>query len=244
MKLPHVFRIVLWTLLPTVSWLFPAENGVAQNRTVTGLGPQNQQGGLGGGAQGSLGAGGQFGLGLRQQGLGQPGGIGPAGIQGRQGATLGQPRAGRQDGFVGSDAKQIREQQSTRDRGQRQRALFDFAIESLNEMRESRREQRDRQNQKSPVRVRLRPLFTAPQTSAPESATHVRAQFHRALPTTASRAQISVRGGTATIQGTVSSDYDKQLAAKMLSIQPGVLQVENQLTVTPGQGTPLPVPLR
>ncbi len=164
--------------------------------------------------------------------------------QGRQGQNSSQQSATRQDNFVGSDAQQVRAQQNNRNPGQRRRAMFDFAVESLNEMRESRRQHRANRNQKPAVHVQLRPLFTVPQPSASELNTQVRTQFDRALPSVAAATHISINNGTATLVGTTGNEYDKQLAAKMLSLQPGITQVENRLTIVSGQAETLPIPAR
>jgi len=235
------------TLLLTGLMVLAAENAFAQNRTGFGSAQQNQQGGFGVGAQGGrLSAVGQAGQSLGQQGLSQAGRTGtgrtgtgrsgaspfdPSGNQGRQGNNVGRPPVGGQDGFVGSDADQIR---NNRDPRQSRRAMFDFAIDSLNEMRESRRRERSRQKKQPPVRVQLRPLFTSVQPSATELTAKVRNQLSRALPTNvAANTRISVSGSTARIEGTVGSDYDRRLAAKMISIQPGISQVDNRLTIEP-----------
>lgn len=49
----------------------------------------------------------------------------------------------------------------------------------------------------------------------------------------ASNLQVSMRGETAIIRGTVTTDYAKQLAAAMLRLEPGVYEVQNELTISP-----------
>ena len=217
---------------------------VAQTRGGFGSQP-NQTGAFGGIGQSQFGATNRTGIGGAQTGLsqqnrfGQTGGVGQGrgvggfGGQGARGVGaggFGQPLVGGQDGFVGADAQQLRTQ--NRDPRAQRRAMFDFAIESLNEIRESRSRERSRRNRKPPVRVQLRPLFSAPQVSATQLTSRVSTQLDRSLPSSSGdRPQVTVSGRTATIEGTVGSDYDKQLAAKMLSLQPGISQVENRLTV-------------
>ena len=222
---------------------FGNENVSAQDRNSGGFSQQNQQSGFGQDASVGFGATGQTGQGQQgfsqqQGGLGQSGNLGGSG---GQGGSFGQPPVGGQDGFVGSDSDQIRNQQ--RSQRQNRRALFDFAIDSLNEMRESRRERNASRNRKPSVRVQLRPLFTVTQPSSSELTSRVRSQMERALPASIS-AQISISGNTATIQGSVQSEYDRQLAAKMLSLQPGISQVENRLTIESVQEAPLLAPAR
>jgi hypothetical protein len=49
----------------------------------------------------------------------------------------------------------------------------------------------------------------------------------------ASNLQVMMRGETAIIRGTVTTDYAKQLAAAMLRLEPGVYEVQNELTISP-----------
>jgi len=239
-------RTCLWALLVVSCFALVASDACAQGRNGIG---SAQQGGLGQNVLGAFGAAGQAGAGQSQLGLGQQaGGLGQSGNIGGfggQGSNLGRPPVGGQDVFVGSDAEQLRNQQQNPRR--RRRAMFDFAIESLNEMRESRRQRNSQRNRPPPVRVQLRPLFRVQQPTATELTTQVRTRLAAALPTTVGVSQITVSGSTATIRGTVTSDYDRQLATKMLSLQPGISQVDNQLTIgqltiEQGQEAPLLVP--
>lgn len=229
MKILTVARFALLTAL----LLCVAEYAQAQDRNQDG----NQQGNQTGIDPGQVGTPGQSNIDLGQQTPVQQDLFGQSG----PGGNSGQQQGGRPDTFVGSDAQQIRDQRANDPRARR-RAMFDFAVESLNEMRESQRQRRANRNRKPPVRVQLRPLFAVQPPSATQLTTQVRSQLSRALPTTAGTAQISVSGGTATIQGTVQSDYDKQLAAKMLSMQPGITRVENRLTIGSTQAEPVLVP--
>jgi len=220
--------------------LLAAQDVAAQNQESR-FSQQNPSGDFGQGSQTTLGDTGQGqgpgpGQGrLPRAGLRRQSGRQPAG--GLQGGK-------RQDNFVGSDAQQLRDQFNNRNQGQARRAMFDFAIESLNEMRESRRQQRSGRNQRPSVRVQLRPLFTVPQRSASELTAQASLQFSKALPTTVVASQISVQGGIATLTGRVKSEYDKRLAAKLLSLQPGILQVDNRLIIELGQAEPLLLPAR
>ncbi|HQR43121.1 MAG TPA: BON domain-containing protein, partial [Gemmatales bacterium] len=49
----------------------------------------------------------------------------------------------------------------------------------------------------------------------------------------ASNLQVMMRGETAILRGTVKTDHAKQLAAAMLRLEPGVYEVQNELTVKP-----------
>ena len=223
--------------------LVGTQDVVAQSRGSFGSLQQGQQGGFGAGSRSQFGTTSQSSrqgqAGQRQQ---RSSGFGQSRNQGRQGSNFSQQSRGQQDNFIGNDAQQIRNQQNNRNRGQARRAMFNFAIESLNELRKSRTQQHSSGSQKPQVRVQLRPLFSVEQPSAGELTTHVRTQLDKTLPSTIAATQISVSNGTATIAGSVKSEYDKQLAAKMLSLQPGILQVENRLTIESNLPEPLLFP--
>lgn len=50
---------------------------------------------------------------------------------------------------------------------------------------------------------------------------------------TAGPVEVSLAGRTATLRGAVASEHEKRLAGLMLLMEPGISQVENQLTVSP-----------
>lgn len=50
--------------------------------------------------------------------------------------------------------------------------------------------------------------------------------------------EVSIESGTAILRGVVATDHDRRLAERMARLQPGVRQVENQLTVAPPTESP------
>ena len=229
-------RIVFLTPLLCGWFALSASSVVAQNRGAFGTPQQGQQNAFDVGGQGRFGGVGQAGQGVGQRSQLSQGRFGQGNRFSGQGQNFGQQPFGRQDAFIGTDAEQIRQQFRNQSGRQQRRALFNFAIESLNEIRESRRRRDQRRNQDPPVRVQLRPLFAVAQPTSGELTAQVRSQLETAMPAVDGATNIVVRGSTATISGTVASDYHKQLAAKMLSLQPGIYAVENRLTVEPGPG--------
>ncbi|MEM9353457.1 MAG: BON domain-containing protein [Planctomycetota bacterium] len=190
---------------------------------------------------------GQGGAGFQQQqgfGQGQPGGFGTggrgagarnAGPQERAG-----PRAGdtqnlaQQQGFVGRNANDVR--QNFRNMGGRQRRdmMFDFVVENLNEMRDRRNRRRNRRNQPPPVRVRLNPSFEV--APSPESlpATTAAPRLASALKLKdIGDARVEVNGRVATLYGTADSPESKRLIEKLVSLEPGIDRIENLLEVAP-----------
>ncbi len=188
---------------------------------------------------------GQRAAGLQQQqgfGQGQQGGFGGAG--GRPGGVGPQeraaPRAGdtqrsnQQQGFVGRNADDVR--QNFRNMGGRQRRdmMFDFVVENLNEMRDSRNRRRNRRNQPPPVRVRLNPSFdVAPPVESLPAAT-VAPRLANALKLkNVGDASVEVNGRVATLRGTANSPESRRLVEKIVSLEPGIDRVENLLEVMP-----------
>jgi hypothetical protein len=53
---------------------------------------------------------------------------------------------------------------------------------------------------------------------------------------TSSGVQVSVQGNTATIRGAVATSYDRSLVGSLVSLEPGVWHVDNQVTVVPEPG--------
>lgn len=159
-----------------------------------------------------------------------------AGGQGQQPSPFGNNQAGAapNGGFIGGA-------QDTQNffrnlNGQRQRtAAFDSMIENLNDLRENRgNEGSDRS---PPVRVQLRPAFETPLGTI----ARVNADVQTRLATAVSdlgviEPQISMDGRTIRLEGRVKSAHERELVEKLISLEPGVTEIDNRLTVE------LPVP--
>lgn len=189
------------------------------------------QSNFGAGANSAFGGGRQSVFDQNQFGGAQQGQFGQVGGSAGQRNGRNQLQGRNQDRFVGSDADQIRNQQLSG--RQRRRAMFDFAVESLNEMRESRRRRDANRNRQPPVRVKVKPRFAVAPPNSTQLVQSARESLERALPANQAELQVAVEGGTATVQGKVGSEYDRKLAAKMLSMTPGIYRVDNQLAIEP-----------
>jgi hypothetical protein len=114
--------------------------------------------------------------------------------------------------------------------------MFDMLVENLSEMRDQRRRFEARNTTPPPARVRLVPVFEAPQiVSAGAPAPEVQARLNQvvALPAAAgvSGPTVTMVGRTATVSGSVATEHQRRLVEKLISIQPGVSAVDNQLIV-------------
>lgn len=199
------------------------------------LGAEHAQAQRGGGTQQSQfgGTGSQFGaFGQQSQGFGQFGqGQGQAGGFGQNNSSRNSRRTrGGQDGFIGNDAQQARNDRNRRNANQPRRRNANNSIQNLNDRRQGNRG-RGNQGGKGPkVQVRIRPLFSVQLQSSSALNAQISSQMSRVMPTNTTTS-ISINEGTATLTGSVQSDYDKRLAAKMLSMQPGISAVENNLII-------------
>jgi hypothetical protein len=148
------------------------------------------------------------------------------------GQTGGQPF--QQGGFVGRDADDVRgtfENMSGRDR---RGMMFDFMVENMNEMRESRRRWREQNQTPSAVRVRLEPAFDLPTAPSSETTALNEARLNQTVAERVSRtARVEINGRTAILQGSVDTDRERALLERLVRLEPGVSEVQNRLTVSP-----------
>lgn len=172
-------------------------------------------------------SGGGFGAGQQQPGM-QQGGLQQGGLQ--QGGL--QQGPGGQRGFVGNDAQDAQGMFQNLNGRDRRRAMFDFALDSLNEMRDQRRRWQERQRQPPPARVALVPEIDV---ASPSPAITAGAVDRRLTDVLSRRGvatpEIEIVGRTVTLRGTVATEHDKLLVGKLASIEPGVSEVENLLSV-------------
>lgn len=197
--------------------------------SLTGTGSMS---GMSGGMSGMSGMGGMNGMsgingqgGFGQQVIGGPGNTGGLMTDGG-----GQPF--QEGGFVGRDAEDVRgsfESMSGRDR---RGMMMDMMIENYNESRESRRRWRDQQTAAPPVRVRLQPaaeLVGAATTARVMGP--VQTRLNQMLVARGIAAEVEIAGGTAILRGVVATERDALLAAQLASLEPGVSNVQSELTL-------------
>jgi osmotically-inducible protein OsmY len=98
--------------------------------------------------------------------------------------------------------------------------------------------QQQQQGQRQ-IRTKLVIGFQAP-TVAPEVANvKVEALLNRGLELPAgSTVAVSMQGSTAVLRGSVNSEYDRGLAERLALLEPGIVAVQNELTVNLPAPTP------
>ena len=205
----------------------------------TGTGFGTQQGGFG--AQpgfGSQNRGGGVGSQFGQQGIGQRGGFGQNAGQ--------RARAGSAEAMA-----QVFENLNNQ---QRRQLVNNFNIENLNQMREGQTQGGRQRRSYGSVRVSIRPAFRVtpidPTRLAPMLQSNLEASIE--LEGGTSTPIVNMEGRVATLSGTASDEHESAVLEKMLSLQPGVAEVDNRLVVAstesvergiPGPTLPTPPPV-
>jgi hypothetical protein len=115
----------------------------------------------------------------------------------------------------------------------------------------NRRSTTQGENVTLPVRVRLNVAFDHPRSQPTVVATAVRGRLEKILTRRSIAApEVEVVGDTVVLRGVAPSESQRLVIEKLVSLEPGVGEVENQMTVaqvTPAQMTPAhsppPLPL-
>ena len=90
------------------------------------------------------------------------------------------------------------------------------------------------------LRRRLHVAFRHPQLSSTNVGNSINARLKRlSAPNSPLDIQVAMQGRTAVLQGTVASEEERKLAATLVSLEPGVSAVRNELTVS-AERPPIP----
>ncbi|WP_442485292.1 hypothetical protein [Aeoliella sp. SH292] len=200
-------------------------NAAFSNGGMGGMG-----GGGMGGAGGGMGAGGMGGMGGGQGLGGQGGGMGATGF-----GTGGQ----QQGAFIGRDSSEVtamfeamgRQGQQANNRSQR-------GNQNSNRGRDANEGADSIQQQ---VRVKLRIGFEVPDAATSPMATALTQRLAKVLEERAiSDFDFTVNSGNVIVTGVAKDDFEQMLVSQLLSQQPGVLTVTNQMTVAEAIAVPTP----
>jgi hypothetical protein len=237
-SLPPISVALLFVLFVCID----ARDSFAQ-RATGGMGMGGMQGGMGmggmgmGGMQSGMGMGG-MGMGGMQGGMGgMQGGMGMNNQQLRQmqQMQLGLPGGAMgQNAFVGGDAMTTQGFFQNMGVGQQRAMGQNLMIENLNERRADRGQQVGRGAEPPPVRVQLRPAFETPEIGSAMVTSNIRSRLQQRLAgRNITGVDIQVAGRSATLVGTVSSEHERALLARIVRMEPGISEIENQLVVEP-----------
>ncbi|MDC0935508.1 BON domain-containing protein [Pirellulales bacterium] len=137
-----------------------------------------------------------------------------------------------EQGFVGRDADEVRENFDRTSRRAQQGVMFDMMLENLTEMRRSRRRWQEQQYEAPPVRIRFRPLFAVAVSPPAAVESAVQTTLDAALQAEISGARVTVQGRRATLEGTADTERMRKVAERMALLQPGISDVDNQIDVS------------
>jgi len=108
----------------------------------------------------------------------------------------------------------------------------DMSVEDLGERRRARRSRQDRRNLPPPVHVHLRPRFQYEPLAAARVTADVQSRISAILAARdAGTVRVVVEDRKATLIGSVRSEYERLLLAKLAAIEPGISRVENRITI-------------
>lgn len=134
-------------------------------------------------------------------------------------------------GFLGVNATQTQNFFRNLGGGQRRTTNIDFTIENLNEMRD-RGGRGSSGDYTPPVRVKLRPAFEVPSATVQQMSADLRSRLTmNAEEMGVADAQFSIDGRTIVLEGNVATEHQRALVEKLVSLEPGVTQVDNRLRV-------------
>jgi len=144
--------------------------------------------------------------------------------------SLEAPQVGQ--GLVGRSADDVRRNFLEWLGSERRNRNSDMSVEDLNERRRARRSRQGRRNPPPPVHVHLRPKFQYPQLAAARVTADVQSRISAILSARdAGTVRVVVEDRKATLSGSVRSEYERLLLAKLVAIEPGISRVENRITI-------------
>jgi hypothetical protein len=167
----------------------------------------------------------------QQGGVGQTGGFGQQGGAGQAGVGAG----GRN--FVGRDSTEVLQNFQGQVGGQ-QGGRFGAggqAIQNANDLRQQqgRWQQQQQNTNRQPLRIQLRPAFDLAVPVATEIIGGAQLRLNRSLEVEgAPPVEITIVEGRTVLRGVVASEYERAVVAQMAALEPGVAEIDNQLSVS------------
>jgi hypothetical protein len=136
--------------------------------------------------------------------------------------------------FVGRGGQNV--QNSQNGMGQPNRAMNQFFTNMNKSMSRGKNGGKNssgtEQNQAQTMRTEIKVAFATPQVNSNAVATRVQTRLAKILADHhMTQPVISVQGDTAVISGTVASDSERMVIAQLVSLESGVADVRNEMTV-------------
>lgn len=187
-------------------------------------------GGFGGGGFGSggFGSGGFGGGGFGSSSFGS-GGFGSSGF-GNQGIGTGNYGGGQS--FVGRDSGDMQAVFSEMGRAGSQ--FFNQMNRNMNRGNRDRRSAPSDENVPPPVRVELQVAFDAPRPAPAAVASSLRTRLGGILASrNIAQPAVTMEGDTVVLSGVAATESERLVLEKLVALEPGVLAVRNEMTVSP-----------
>ncbi|MCO6047587.1 BON domain-containing protein [Aeoliella sp. ICT_H6.2] len=199
------------------------------------FGSNSGMGSMGGGA-GGFGSGGMGAGGFGSGGFGQGGGLGQGGLgAGGFGGGLGGQQQG---GFIGRDSAEVASMFESMSRQGSQNAN---RTQRRNNNNNRGRDNNSGSTAQQRVRVQLKVGFDVPDAATSPMATALSERLARVLEErSVSDFDFTVNDGNVVLTGVADDSFERMLIEKLISQQPGVVNVANQMTVAEGIDAPTP----
>lgn len=174
--------------------------------------------------------------------------FGGAGSSALQAGSVGQitgnerfVRGNQQQGqFIGGDARSVEAFFDTITGGRGGSAQRNFRNNNQNRGRQPNAGGRGGQNRLL-VRTRLRAAFARPPIRPDRVSAQLQQRLQRVLqPRSGAISEVVLQNGTAILRGVVANPYDRLVAEKLALLEPGILEIQNELRVTPPAEDQLP----
>jgi len=147
-------------------------------------------------------------------------------------ADSGSFEASEDQGPVGRNAEDVRKMQQELLGPERQQKRANMNVENLNRRRNARNRRQSQRNPPPRIHVQFQPSFSLQRVPAEQVASRMETNLSRLLEQRdAGSIQVALNDRTATLTGSVKSEYQRRLLEKMVRIEPGVSAVENLITV-------------
>jgi hypothetical protein len=207
-------------------------------------GMSGMSGGMGGmsGMSGGMGGGmGGMGGGMGMSGMsGGMGGFGSSGMGGMGQSGMGMNQQGNQ-GFIGRDTQDMTSIFNQLGRNSNQ--FMQQLNRSMGGGNRGNRNTSQEQNAVLPVRVRLDVAFERVPIAPTVVATNVRGRLEQVLTRRKITApEVEMVGETAVLRGVAASESQRLVIERLVLLEPGVMSVDNQMTVAPPAPPTPPVP--
>jgi hypothetical protein len=206
-------------------------------------GMSGMSGGMGGmsGMSGMSGGMGGMGGGMGMSGMsGGMGGFGSSGMGGMGQSGMGMGQQGNQ-GFIGRDTQDMTSIFNQLGRNSNQ--FMQQLNRSMGRGNRGNRNTSQEQNAVLPVRVRLDVAFERVPIAPTVVATNVRGRLEQVLTRRKITApEVEMVGETAVLRGVAASESQRLVIEQLVLLEPGVMSVDNQMTVAPPAPPTPPVP--